>query len=96
MANRDVMVNGKRYPRVRVQHRALLYVAMVTDVDAGVVTPNADIGPNAGLSTYDYVADQIGRVKNKGCWVNARDKVAELINRHDGLRLIRGKADSLA
>ena len=42
------------------------------------------------------VTDQVGRVKNKGCWVNTRDEIAELINRHDELRLIRRKAGSLA
>jgi hypothetical protein len=68
----------------------------MTDFDAGVISPNADIGPNAGLSPYDNVADQIGRVKNKGSRVNAWNKIAELINRHDELRLRRRENSSLA
>ena len=59
MSDRDVMFNGEWHARVRVQHAAFLNVAVMTDVDAGVVAPNADIGPDAGLRPDQNITDQI-------------------------------------
>ena len=42
MSDRDVMFNGEWHARVRVQHAAFLNIAVMTDVDAGVIAPNAD------------------------------------------------------
>ncbi len=65
-----------------MKHTRLLNIAAAADVNARVVTPNADVGPDTGTGVDHDIADDVGGIENECSGVDLRLELVELINGH--------------
>ena len=88
MADRDVGSDGQRISGIRVQHAALLHVAVLADDDGLVVAAYRCVWPDVDARVHYDVADDRGTFVNECRGVDKRDVVPKLVDAHGGSPII--------
>ena len=72
----------QRESRISMQHAALLYVAVIADLDRLIVAAQRYIRPDADARSENHGADDGGGVEYVRARIDLRDALAQLVDRH--------------